>query len=627
MSYHPLLNRQLLKAKCDDESIDVPTLLSLVSTAYQEKDIDRKRADHANRVMADELNVTLSELALQNMRFRAAMDNMYHGLSLFDEQGRLVVCNSRFLEIYGIDGETSPIGLELPEILGRCDALSRANDLDKRLIIREHICLDRLDRTPIEQQWPDGRWVELTRTSVADGGFLDTIVDITDAHQASDKIAHLARHDHLTDLPNRVLLRERLLEIYRNRRRQQKCAILFLDLDGFKAVNDTLGHAIGDLLLVEVSRRLLSIVREMDVVARLGGDEFAIVMQHIRSRSSPQRFARRVINLLNRPFTIEGYKIHVGASVGIDIIDASEMDADQILRNADIALYQAKADGKNTARLYDPAMHAAVTARRQLEVDLSNAVLFKQFEVFYQPQIDLEAGTVSGFEALARWRHSGRGMISPTEFIPMCEENGLIEELGAQILEVACKDAMAWPACVTVSVNLSPVQFKSGNLPTIVKDVLEKIGFPGSRLELEITESAIFDRSSGIISQLSEIRKLGIRVSLDDFGTGYSSLSHIRSFPFDRIKIDQSFVRELGADAESLAIVRAVVGLCENLGIQSTAEGVETHKQLDVLQHEQCRSVQGYLFSEPVTMSETMKIISEFNTDPPKQISIRRRAA
>jgi diguanylate cyclase (GGDEF)-like protein len=608
MPAHRLLERQIAKATVDG-ALDVRALLSLVEAAYSEKDLDRTRADRASQLVSEELEETFAALEVQNLRFKAALNNMSQGLCLFDRQGRLAVCNQRFLEIYGIPGERAPSGVSMKDLLQGCGALKGVEALDRRLLIDEHAEIDVKNGGDLEQTWPDGRTISIVRKPVADGGYLDTVADITESRMASARIAHLARHDALTDLPNRLLLRERLLEAVRDGQRGDLCAVLCLDLDRFKQVNDTLGHPVGDALLIAVTGRLRSLVRNTDTVARLGGDEFAIIQRHLQGPTEPARLATRIIGELSRPYQIDGHEIQIGASIGIEMIGAGSRNPDEALRNADLALYKAKADGRGQYRMFEPALHALATHRRQLEIDLREGLDRGQFEVHYQSQIEVKTGIIVGFEALVRWLHPARGMISPVDFIPVTEEIGLIDRLGAFVLETACRDAMTWPSTVRVAVNLSAVQFKSRKLVSLVDRALRTAGLDPSRLELEITESVMLDDSEGVLSQLRQIKRLGVHVSLDDFGTGYSSLSYIRNFPFDNIKIDRSFVQEVGSNADSLAIIRAVAGLCSSLGMTTTAEGVETVEQLRILTEERCDNVQGYLFSKPVQLSETLALL------------------
>jgi diguanylate cyclase (GGDEF)-like protein len=604
-----LLSRQVEKATTPDKGLDIHRLLDLVSAAYEDHERDRRRTDRANALMAEELEDALSAIELQNIRFKAALDNMPQGLRLFDRRGKMAVCNPRFQAMYDIPDADCRPGNSLAQLLGASRALTTASEIERRMLISEHVQMGEGTTSTLEQNWPDGRKIVIQRTGIADGGYLDTIADVTESRKATAQIAHLARHDALTSLPNRVLLRERMQEIVRNAQRGDQCAIMCLDLDRFKLVNDTLGHPIGDALLVMVAERLKAELRSNDVVARLGGDEFAIIQQHVRNIAEPGKLASRIIKSISKPYVIEGHKIQIGTSIGIEVVFVNNLDSDLALRNADMALYDAKTHGRGTYRLYSSEMHDVATQRRLLENDLRDAFAKNQFIVHYQPQYDTNQNDIIGFEALVRWEHPVRGRIPPNQFIPVCEEMGLIDELGKIVLKTACTDAGGWPDHIGIAVNLSPVQFRSRNLPTLIREAVEAAGLSPNRLELEITESVMLEDFTAVLDQLRSIKRLGCQVSLDDFGTGYSSLSYIRHFPFDRIKIDQSFVRDLADTSDSLAIIRAVVGLCGSLNIKSTAEGVETLQQLEILCREQCDSVQGYLFSEPIPLKQTYELL------------------
>jgi diguanylate cyclase (GGDEF)-like protein len=436
-------------------------------------------------------------------------------------------------------------------------------------------------------------------------------VDITERKRAEARIAYMAHHDALTSLPNRVLLRLRMEEMLARRRRNGlSLATLCLDLDDFKTVNDTLGHPTGDLLLQEVGARLRGAVREQDVVARLGGDEFAILQADIAEPESAGALAERILAVVGEPYVLDGHLVSIRASIGIALAPGEGDDADRLLKNADMALYRAKGEGKGGCRFFEAEMDARLQARRRLEVDLRHAIATGGLEVHYQPLVDLAGCGISGFEALLRWCHPERGMISPAEFIPVAEETGLIAAIGAFVLRRACADAVTWPPHVKVAVNLSPLQFRTGNLLAIVKDALDGSALAPNRLELEITESLLLDRGEHVLATLHALRALGVRISMDDFGTGYSSLSYLRSFPFDKIKIDRSFVRDLGANPDSRAIVRAIIGLGASLGITITAEGVETEQDLACLRAEGCDEAQGFLFSKARPRGEVLEVLA-----------------
>ena len=440
---------------------------------------------------------------------------------------------------------------------------------------------------------------------------LIAVVDITERKQAEARIAHMAHHDSLTDLPNRVLFRLRMTEALAKRNRSgQLVGMLCLDLDNFKLVNDTLGHPIGDRLLQAVALRIEGVVRKSDTAARLGGDEFAILVRDFEAPEELAVLAQRLIEVVSRPYQIEGLAVSVGTSVGIAVAPGDGEDADRLLRNADLALYRAKADGKRTYRFFEAEMDAHAQARRQLEIDLRSALAAEELQVYYQPLIELASGHVVGLEALLRWQHPVRGAILPSEFIPLAEETSLITPLGDFVLRRACADAILWPDHVKLAVNLSPLQFRLGNVLCSVKDALETSGLGPERLELEITESVLLDRTDQVVATLHALRALGVHISMDDFGTGYSSLSYLRSFPFDKIKIDRSFVTGIESNPQTLAIVRAVLGLASGLDMKVVAEGIETRQDLMCLASEGCEEGQGFFFSEARPQTEIVKLLA-----------------
>jgi diguanylate cyclase (GGDEF)-like protein len=456
---------------------------------------------------------------------------------------------------------------------------------------------------------PDGRIISIVNQPMADGGWVATHEDITERLLAEEKIKHLAHYDTLTDLPNRVTFYERIETVLSRLRRSETIAVLSLDLDRFKNVNDTLGHPIGDLLLQAAADRMRSCVRSDDVVARLGGDEFAIVQVPSGQPSDVSALAARLIEVVGAPYNLEGHQVIVGASIGIAIAPSDGDTPDVLMKNADLALYRAKADAGGTYRFFEIEMDARMQARRALELDLRKAIVNGEFALYYQPIIDVKTERITSCEALVRWHHPERGMILPDEFIPVAEETGLIVPLGEWVLRQACAEAARWPKHVTMAVNLSPAQCKSRNLVPTVISALATSGLSANRLELEITELVLLQDNEGAFAVLHQLRNLGIRIAMDDFGTGYSSLGYLRSFPFDKIKIDQSFIHDLPAKEDSLAIVRAVVGLSSSLGITTTAEGVETNEQLASLTSEGCNEVQGFLFSPARPAAEVEKLL------------------
>ena len=436
------------------------------------------------------------------------------------------------------------------------------------------------------------------------------LMDISERKRAEARIAFLAQHDGLTGLPNRNLLRQQMDDILAHTRRSgEKVAVLVLGLDNFKAVNDSLGHSVGDKLLRAVAKRLRSTLREGDTLARLNSDEFAMIQSGLTRPEDAVLMSRRLLEALADPFLLDGHSVVIGATIGIAMAPGDGDDSETLLKNADMALSRAKNDCRGTFSFFEAAMDARAQTRRKIETELRDAIQDDRLQPYYQPLIDLSGGRITGFEALVRWPHPERGMVSPGEFIPVAEETGLINAVGGLMLRRACKDAATWPDDVRVAVNLSPLQFRTGNLLSIVMDALKQSGLPAKRLELEITETLLLEKSSQVLATLHALRALGVRISMDDFGTGYSSLSYLRSFPFDKIKIDQSFVRDLGANREAQAIIRSIVSLGKGLGVTITAEGVETEAELSCLRAEGCQEGQGFLFSRARPNEEIVQLL------------------
>ncbi|WP_449394332.1 EAL domain-containing protein [Devosia riboflavina] len=440
---------------------------------------------------------------------------------------------------------------------------------------------------------------------------LAVVVDVTEQRKTEARISFMAHHDALTALPNRVLFLDELRRTLRHvERHEQPAAILCIDLDYFKDVNDTLGHPVGDKLLQQVSERLRGTLRDNDLVARLGGDEFAVIQRDLAEPGEAGMLSDRLISVLSQPYDVDGQMVVIGASIGIAMAPTDGDSADALLKNADMALYRAKDEGRGTFRYFQPEMDARVKARRALEVELRRALVVGEFALHYQPFVSVETGKITGFEALLRWHHPERGMVPPIEFIPLAEDIGLIVPIGEWVLRQACRDAAEWPDDMRVAVNISAVQFKGQKLANLVASALTMSGISPGRLELEITELVLLHDSDANVAVLHQLRALGVRISMDDFGTGYSSLSYLRSFPFDKIKIDQSFVREIVDNSGDAAIVSAVVGMGVSLGISTTAEGVETLEQLERLRAEGCTEVQGYYLGRPMPAGEAQKLLA-----------------
>jgi diguanylate cyclase (GGDEF)-like protein len=548
-------------------------------------------------------------LRQRNLHFDAAIANMSQGLCMFDADERMIVCNLNYPTMFGMSPEFVQPGITLYEVLKHSVDINVASESVEELYrIRREIIAAKQPTTYCETL-ADGRIIDIWHRPMADGGWVSTYDDITERRRSESRIAHMATHDALTDLPNRSFLRDRLAQLLFAAAKEEAngsasvTALLLLDLDRFKEINDTLGHAAGDRLLRMVADRLRNLVGEQDLVARLGGDEFAI-LHSVKHAGEAATLSKRIIDALIAPYDLERHQANVGASIGISLAPTDGLDPEVLLKCADLALYRAKAQGRGGFAFFDSEMTASAQHRRLLELELREALVLGQFETYYQPQFSVKTGHVSGAEALIRWRHPLRGIVGPDEFIPIAEEVGLIVPIGEWIMRQACRDAAQWRDGMRVAVNISAVQFRSNHLAELVVSALAAGGLTPAQLELEITESVLLEETEATLETLHQLRGLGVRVALDDFGTGYSSLSYLRSFPFDKIKIDRSFVREVAESANGAAIVRAIASLGAGLGMEITAEGVETKAQLDLIRAEGCTEAQGFYFSVPRPASE-----------------------
>jgi diguanylate cyclase (GGDEF)-like protein len=547
-------------------------------------------------------------LRIRNLQFDTAINNMSQGLCFFDAAQRLIVCNDRYIEMYGLPHDRVGPGTRLAEIVDmRFEAGSfPAMTKEEYLKWRNSVAVSAIATDSIVEL-RDGRTFEIRHRPMPDSGWVATHQDITEQRRSEIRIEHMAHHDALTDLANRVLLNERLEHALTRVRRDELVAIHHLDLDQFKAVNDTLGHPGGDKLLKMVADRLRLLVRESDTIARMGGDEFAIV-QVAADPADATTLAQRIISAMSEPFDIDGHQAAIGASIGIAVGPGDGLSPDELLRNADLALYRSKGDGRGTFRFFEPEMDLQMQARRIMEHDLRKALPTGQFELYYQPIVNLASNQVGGFEALIRWNHPTRGIVAPNAFVPLAEEIGLIVPMGEWVIRQACATAALWPEDIHVAVNISAVQFRSPGLMQVIVGALAASGLHPTRLEIEITETVLLQDKESTLATLHQLRALGVRIAMDDFGTGYSSLTYLQCFPFDKIKIDRSFVKDVAENAGSLNIVRAVAALANGLGMKATAEGVETKEQLDKITSEGCTDVQGFLFSHPLPAREIERL-------------------
>lgn len=564
----------------------------------------------ANKHLEQRVQERTREVSEQASLLHATLDNMDQGLLLIGADGNVPVCNQRAMEL-----------LDLPPSLmaGRpafLDILRYQTGMGEFLNSEPGLAqwveaggLEQKAHT-YERERPNGCVLEIRTVPLANGGAVRTYADVT-ARKVAERLSHhMARHDGLTGLPNRTLFRERLTqELAGSVRHGRPFAVFCLDLDRFKAVNDTLGHPAGDALLGIVAERIKATVRAEDVVVRLGGDEFSIIQLGGLQPKAASALAERLVDAVRQPFDVGGHVINVGVSIGIALAPADGSDADQIFKSADLALYRAKNEGRNTFRFYEAAMDVAVQARQALELDLRQALARGEFELHYQPVIDVRDGSISGFEALIRWQHPLRGLIGPTEFIPLAEDTRLIIPIGAWVLREACREAASWPGSTRVQVNISAIQVEDPGLFGSVLAALGASGLAASRLQLEITESVLMHECETVLGALQSLRDFGARIALDDFGTGYSSLSYLQQFPLDAVKIDRSFVAGY-ENPTTAAIFCAIVGLGQGLGMSVTAEGVETPEQLEHVRRSGCLEVQGYLFSRPVSGEEARKLLS-----------------
>jgi diguanylate cyclase (GGDEF)-like protein len=558
-------------------------------------------SDRLRRTLLDAVIATQDVRLLAN-RFDTALNNMPHGLCMFDAERRLVVANRRLAQLLSVPPELVRPGASARELLSEC---ARAGmvltarperfvaDFERRLAGRV--------AGQLMAEIEGGRTLALTFQAMANGGSVVLVEDITERKNAQAKINYLARYDALTGLPNRMFFRDHMERALAVTRRGGRFAVLFVDLDQFKQVNDTLGHPRGDELLCAVAERLRGIVRESDVVARFGGDEFVVLQYPVTRPDEAAALARRVVDELSVPYEIESHQVVIGASIGIAMAPADGTDADLLLKNADMALYRAKSNGRAGWSFFEPEMDVKAQARRSLELDLRKALANDAFEIYYQPVVNLHTRRISTCEALLRWPDPERGMVSPGEFISVAEEMGLIVEIGRWVLRRACLECMKWPNDVRVAVNLSSIQFRRSNVMGAVRGALAASGLSASRLEIEITESVLLQDTDATRVTLHQLRDLGVRISLDDFGTGYSSLSYLHSFPLHKVKIDRSFLDGIETSERSLSLLRGVARLSAELGMTVVVEGVETDAQLALIARESSiDEAQGFLFSRPI---------------------------
>ncbi|MER8430565.1 putative bifunctional diguanylate cyclase/phosphodiesterase [Mesorhizobium caraganae] len=549
------------------------------------------------------------ELKEQHRRFDAALANMSQGLLMYDADGTLIVRNQRFFDLYNVKPRDFPLGMSHRALLEQMVRLRiyPSIDIDGE-ISKTRASLQAGETRSTNRILADGRTLLIARRPLAGGGWVATFEDITERRRAEERMSHLAHYDTLTDLPNRSMFRERLDQAL-GETAATPLAIFSLDLDRFKAINDTWGHPAGDWLLKCVADRLRQSLRsETDVVARLGGDEFAILQFNPKGTADAEKLAKRIVAVVSQPFRDKGRDMHVGISLGIALYPNDGKDADTLLKNADMALYSGKSEGRNVYRFFEPGMDALARARLTLETDLETALKRQEFVLDFQPITNIASGEIVGAEALMRWNSPTRGLVAPDDFIAAAEDSGLIVPLGEWALKQACSVAAGWPPGMRIAVNVSAVQIRSADFARSVISALAVSGVPARRLELEITETVLMDESETVLKTLRQLRELGIRIALDDFGTGYSSLGYLRRFPVDKIKIDRSFIHDID-NRDTAAIVRSIIGLGAELGITVTAEGVETEAQLDILRKAGCVEAQGFLIGVPSKAADMARLL------------------
>jgi len=564
------------------------------------------------RQLSRDHELSSQRLELEKQRLDVAVNNMTQSLLMYDSSARIVVCNQRYIEMYGVSPDVAKPGCRFQDLIAHRKATgSFKGDVDEfcSAVLRK-VADGKITREIVESL--DGRAIMVVNQPLADGGWVSTMEDITARRRSDERIAHLAHYDVLTDLPNRALFREQLDQALKAVQRGEQLAVLYIDIDEFKSVNDALGHPVGDELLKAVAGRLRGCLRATDFVARLGGDEFAVIQTRVRQPSDTTDLVARIYRAIREPYQCLGHQLVTDASIGISLAPADATDLDQLLTNADLAMYSAKADGRRTYRFFEPAMDARVKALRALEIELRKAMAEGGLEIYYQPVVNLRDNEITGCEALLRWHHPQRGVISPAEFIPVAEDTGLINQLGEWVLTTACAEAATWPNEIKVAVNVSPLQFRNKLFGLKVAAALSASGLAASRLELEITEAVLIRDDEAALAMLHQLRGLGVRIALDDFGTGYSSLSYVQRFPFDKIKIDRCFIKDIAEPEGSACIVQAVVNIATARNMTTVAEGVETEAQRDMLRSFGCTEMQGFLFSTALPATEVMQLLLSY---------------
>jgi diguanylate cyclase (GGDEF)-like protein len=589
--------------------------ISFASAVILYLTLQSRRRQRSLEVAKAELLASQQSLIEKSKELELTLEHVSNGIIMVGADRSILVINGRAAELYDLPADFLASHPSFDDLFAYLvqngdfvdEAQANQDAVPAHCLAKDQSCLVNV----YERRRANGMILEVRTEPLPGGGFVRTLTDVTERRETEQKVIELANLDTLTGLANRRHFSEAMARMIDGKRQRPSFAILFLDLDRFKAVNDTLGHAIGDLLLREVAQRIKGALRAGDEIGRIGGDEFAVLLAPA-GQAEAEAVARKLTRVVAAPYEIEGHDIIIGTSAGIALSSQLATDPAELMKAADLALYAAKADGRGGYRVYEAGMEATAKSRRSLELDLRSALANNEFEIHYQPVVDLQRETLSGFEALLRWRHPERGLVSPESFIPIAEDLGLIVPIGAFVLREACREACRWPASLTIAVNLSAAQFARGVVERCVADALAETGLEPSRLELEVTERALMDERHAAIAALERLQRSGCRISLDDFGTGYSSLSYLTRFAFDTIKIDRSFVTNLETSTHSDAIVRASISIARHLKMELTAEGVETQQQAALLAALGCNKAQGYFYSPPVPSQRVGATIARF---------------